>query len=81
MIKIGLYKHFKGGLYQVLAIARHEETYKPLVIYQALYGDYRIWARDLDVFIEEIKVDGKRKPRFEFVGENMTNLPAIEDRG
>jgi len=50
------------------------------VIYQALYGDYRIWARDLDVFIEEIEVDGKRKPRFEFVGENMTNLPAIEDR-
>jgi len=80
MIKIGLYKHFKGGLYQVIAVARHEETYKPLVIYQALYGDYRIWARDLDVFTEEIEVDGKRKPRFEFVGENMTNLPAIEDR-
>jgi len=30
--------------------------------------------------MEEVEVDGKRKPRFEFVGENMTNLPAIEDR-
>jgi len=81
MIKIGLYKHYKGSLYQVIALARHEQTYKPLVIYQALYGDYRIWARDLDVFTEEITLEGHQKPRFEFVEENMTNLPKVEERG
>ncbi len=37
-IKLGIYRHFKGGQYRVLALARHSESLEPMVVYQALYG-------------------------------------------
>ena len=44
-VPAGLYRHYKGGLYEVLDIARHSETLEPLVVYRALYGAHGLWVR------------------------------------
>lgn len=66
-IPAGIYRHYKGNLYQVLHTARHSETGEWLVVYRALYGDYGVWVRPLTVFCENVEIDGKTLPRFEFL--------------
>ncbi|MDO4897527.1 MAG: DUF1653 domain-containing protein [Moraxella sp.] len=68
-IKQGIYRHYKGNLYQVLHTARHSETEETLVVYRALYGEYGVWVRPLAMFCESITIDGKTLPRFELVKE------------
>ena len=65
----GIYRHFKGNLYQAVEIARHSETLEEMVVYRALYGEHGLWVRPLAMFLEEIERDGRRMPRFAFTGE------------
>ena len=65
-LKIGKkYKHYKGNEYLVLHLAKHSETEENLVVYQALYGERGIWVRPLDMFLEQIEINGKRINRFD----------------
>ena len=63
------YKHFKGKEYLVLHKAKHSETLEELVVYQALYGEHGIWVRPLDMFLEQVEVNGVLINRFEEIEE------------
>ena len=73
-MKKGIYKHFKGGIVEVIDIAHHSETLEDMVVYRALYecrdfGKYSLWVRPKKMFMGEVEVDGKKMPRFKYIGE------------
>ncbi len=69
-IRIGIYKHFKGGSINVLFIAKHSDNKENLVIYQGLENK-QYYARPLSSFLEQVTNEqGKVVPRFEFVSTN-----------
>lgn len=68
-MKLGVYRHFKGNLYEVIAVARHSETLEDMVVYKALYGEGDVWVRPLGMWDEIIERDGKSFTRFELVEE------------
>ena len=68
-IKPGRYRHFKGKEYEVLGVARHSETEEELVVYRALYGDFRLWVRPVSMWNETVERDGKTFRRFTYIGE------------
>ncbi|MGR0318164.1 DUF1653 domain-containing protein [Agromyces sp. ZXT2-3] len=67
MIEPGVYEHYKGARYEVIALARHSETEEWVVVYRQLYGDHGVWVRPLDMFAEQVEVDGALVPRFRSV--------------
>ena len=66
-IKIGKYKHFKGGQYEVIGLAKHSETLEEMVLYKNMStGEF--WARPIKMFLGEVEYKGKKVLRFEYLG-------------
>ena len=63
-IPCGIYEHFKGNTYEVLAVALHSETQEPMVVYRALYGEYGLWVRPAAMWCETVDRGGYHGPRF-----------------
>lgn len=60
----GLYRHYKGMLYEVIDTVRHSETLEPMTLYRALYGERGLWVRPAAMFNETVVIDGVQQPRF-----------------
>jgi len=73
IIKLGKYKHFKGGEYQVIGTARHSETMEVMVIYKPLYelkeGELETWVRPIEMFFDSKQHNGETVSRFSFMEE------------
>lgn len=70
-INLGVYRHYKGGEYRVLGVAKHSETLEDMVIYEAQYEKKlsKLWVRPLGMFADEVEVSGKKVKRFEFLND------------
>jgi hypothetical protein len=60
----GLYRHYKGMLYEVVGTVRHSESLEPMTLYRALYGERGLWVRPAGMFNEEVVIDGVKQRRF-----------------
>ena len=67
MVKKGIYRHYKGNVYEVLYIAKHSETQEDMVVYKALYGEGDVWVRPASMWNETVFKDGKECTRFELI--------------
>jgi len=67
----GLYKHYKGNMYEVYMTAQHSETEEWMVVYKALYGEQGMWVRPYEMFVEKVEVEGQMMPRFKKVDDGV----------
>ncbi|MDO8493240.1 MAG: DUF1653 domain-containing protein [bacterium] len=67
-VKLGRYRHYKGGEYELIGVARHSETLEDMVVYKALYGRSDLWVRPLKMFVEQIDREDYSGPRFVWMG-------------
>ena len=70
----GLYRHYRGNLYEVVGTVRHSETLEPMTLYRALYGERQLWVRPAGMFEEQVIIDGVAQARFTRVQEQ----PAVQ---
>lgn len=75
MDKERYFVHFKGGLYKMIGLAYHSETLEEMVIYQALYGDYKIWVRPKTMFFDKVIHNGIEVNRFKEITKR--ELPCL----
>jgi hypothetical protein len=60
----GLYRHYKGNMYEVVGTVHHSETLEPMTLCRAVYGEHGLWVRPAAMFEEEVVIDGAAQPRF-----------------
>ena len=65
----GKYRHFKGGEYELIGVARHSEDLVPMVVYRALYGDGGLWVRPAAMWNEIVDKEDYHGPRFTYIGD------------
>lgn len=74
-IQKGVYRHYKGTLYQVVDVVRHSETLDWLVLYHPLYGDQvqqsTLWVRPFAMFVQMLELSDESIPRFAYVGDDV----------
>jgi hypothetical protein len=63
-IPLGRYRHYKGGEYEIVGVARHSETLEALVVYRPLYNASGLWVRPYSMFFETVDVAGQPQARF-----------------
>ena len=68
-MKIGIYEHYKGKLYEVIDTVKHSETEELMVLYRTMYGDKGLWVRPYTMFFEEVTINSQQTPRFKFIGD------------
>ena len=61
---LGKYRHYKGGLYEVVGTVRHSESLEPMTLYRALYGQMGLWVRPAGMFNEKVVIEGVLQRRF-----------------
>lgn len=66
-VKTGTYRHYKGGIYEVLYIGLESETLRQCVVYKSKENG-TVWVRDEEMFMESVIIEGKSVPRFDFLG-------------
>jgi hypothetical protein len=66
--RLGRYRHYKGGEYELIGVVRHSETLEVMALYRPLYNALGLWVRPYAMFFEEIDLAGGRQPRFAFIG-------------
>ena len=63
-VEKGRYRHYKGGEYEVIGVAKHSETCDEMVVYRALYGEGTLWVRPASMWFDKIEKDGSAVLRF-----------------
>ena len=69
-VKKGIYRHFKGNLYDVIGMSKHSETLEEMVVYRALYGEGGLWVRPASMWNETIERDGMVYLRFTWIKDS-----------